>query len=339
MTKKHNQKYYLPRHSTKLGAGFAIIFGWLLLSSQPTQAQITNNPIDIAISPPTAYVHVKPGETLTHEVTLENKGSQDLELNMTMTRFSPDGLTGKPVLNLKDSLADAFGDNVKIDQKFTLKKGERRTIDFKIDIAASAQEKEHPLTLLFTAKPINTQPTSGGSSAQVSGIIGSNLIIFISPTDNDQGEIVIDQIDAPIFVDSFSKIPLTIIAKNIGLNATPTKGEAAIASWFNKQVAEYVFYPDMVLANSSRRVRGVSSEEAEEFDIDETADEQLQQLSYQFDYDSPFLLGAYTISVTIGRDMQQVRVIALPFSLMIAAVIAGGIYIVVKIVNQRLEIN
>lgn len=222
-------------------------------------------------------------------------------------------------------------------QSFLLKPGEEKKVVLKISppsletiIPEQAQllEMEHSLTVLFVGKPAFSM-ASPDSSAQVSGVVGSNLILYFSSQENDLSELKIEKLRVPRVVDSFDQISFSILAKNTGRNATPNQGKATITTLANRILAEYNFYPDMVLAQSSREVRSLPLSVVQKLEHEgkkELDEEELSQLTPQLVYKSPFLFGIYTLTVELGTEKQTTKFVALPFSGLIALCIAGVIF-------------
>jgi hypothetical protein len=207
-------------------------------------------------------------------------------------------------------------------------------------------EKEYPLSLVFFTEPL-TESDATGVEPQVTGSIASNIVLLVGQTERDRGKVSIEKISPPFLVDSLGGLEFEILAKNSGINATNASGSATITNWQGKKVAQYYFFPDMILANSTRLLRNItdspqtniaalSSQEIESFleDLDP------ESLSTQFRYDPSFLIGPYTITTEIhtngqatSQESQQsqqisisnVTIIALPYSIIaVGAVLLIG---------------
>ncbi len=306
---------------------FTIIFQLLsLVIPEKARAQLLKNKaLSLAVSPPTAYLHLEPDESLIHTISLKNTGDQTLSVTMQLTDFEPDGISGRPILGTGTVFDKAINPNLSFGEPFLIKPNENRSISLKLDTAKLAVEKEYPLSVLFNAVSVNDP--SNKTSAKVAGSIASNLILFISPNEKDQGDLIIENIDAPVIVDSFFPIQISLLAKNIGLNATPIRGQLKIKNIFNQNIDEYIFYPDRVLANSTRQVRGVPFSNAVLNKEQKLDPSKVKSLQTKFSYKSLFLLGPYEIEVSLAEHQRKITVIALPISLLALIVIGVLMYV------------
>lgn len=279
------------------------------------------NPIDLAVGPPTAYLHLKPGTNSSHRLTIEQRGDLTLEVTPSLVDFVSDGKSGQPVLQPSSSFryatlalpGDATGQTDP--NSFTLSPRQKKNISLNFTIPSDAPEGEYPLTVLFRAKPDSTTTLTTGES-EVSAVVGSNVIALISKSGEDKSSLSLEKIDSMQFVDSLMPISFTLIAKNTGKNASTASGSASITNWQNEELAEFPLYPDMILANSSRQLRTTSSLEKAATDPTLIQD--------TFTYRTLFLLGPHTISAKLesanstqlNQSSLTQTVFAFPFSIL-----------------------
>jgi hypothetical protein len=281
------------------------------------QAQ-TTTPIDLAVGPPTTYLHLKPGTKSTHRLSIQQKGTLPLEITPSLVDFVSDGTSGQPILASESTFRYVTlslpGDTNTQTNSFNLDPNQTKNSVLNFDIPAEAPEGEFPLTILFRAKP-NQQYTVNPGNSEVNAVVGANIVVLISDSGQDKSNITLEKIESWKLVDSFMPISFTVLAKNSGSNASTASGSARITNWQNQPVATFPLYPDMILANSTRHLRTAPSLEA--------ALQDPSLLSPQFAYRSLFLLGPYTIDVDLQQNTTNQRtdssltqvVIALPFSL------------------------
>ncbi len=286
----------------------------------------SSSALSLEISPPVAYIHIKPQDILRHRVLLKNTGTQTLNINVSMADFKADGRTGQPILQPGQLFNRQINPNQSYGETMRLEPEQNQSFNLELDISQLTPEKEYPIAILFNAKTAGGEAGADNSITQVAGTLASNLILFISNSEENQGDIVIQKLDAPQLIDSFGSIKFEILAKNLGKNATPIVGQAAIYNIFNQKIAEYIFYPDYVLADNTRLVRGTELS-ADIFNQEGKLDpEKIQDLYTKFNYKPPFMFGAYTVEVQLGQQQRRVGVIALPLSLIIAAGLGWVIY-------------
>lgn len=312
----------------------SLVLGLLALTVSGTfktvQAQTTNTPeedFSISVHPPVSYVYVKPSEKLRHTLIVKNTGKQALIISVNVTDFKPDGKTGQPVIQPGKIFNREANPDLSFGEPFTLQPGRSHSVNLQFDVAEVVQEKEYPLAILINAHSLSLDSDQGGTTqdatkAQVAGTVVSNLIVYIGHDEDNQGKIGIEQLNLPRLIDSFSGISFDILAKNSGSTATLIQGRAVIENIFQQTISEYIFYPDFVLAGSTRMVRGVEFS-PDLLDNDGLLDpERVDNLFTRFVYKPPILIGVYNVHLELSGLQQTETVIALPFSV-IAAVGVG----------------
>ena len=298
------------------------------------QAQITD-PTDeppladlsLAIDPPVTYLHVKPSEVITHTVMVTNTGSKTLTVTVNVTDFKPDGITGQPILQPGQVFNKQANPDLSFGEPFTIAPNENHSVTLQFDVAQLANQKEYPLAILFNARSIDDEGNKNSSGAQVAGTITSNLILFISDSDENQGRLAINRLTIPKIIDSFGGIHFSILAENNGANATPINGQVTIKNIFLQKINEYLFYPDYILASSTRLVRGTELSEGIINNEGKLDPEKIEVLTTNFVYKAPFMFGLYTVDVEVGQHQRTTSVIAIPFSLLILVGVGGLIYV------------
>jgi len=113
------------------------------------------------------------------------------------------------------------------------------------------------------------------------------------------------------------------------------QGKASIISLTNKKLIEYTFYPDMILASSTRKVRGIDSTIIDEIKETGLEAEEIELLTTDFTYSKPFLLGIYNVEVFLGENQENVTVLALPISPLVFIAIATMIYFGYVFVSKK----
>ncbi len=318
----------------------ALLLGLLIAAlvaatSSPIYAQ-TTNAIDLSVSPPTTYFHIKPGSKLVHNVSLEHQGASPVTVTARIVDFTTDGQTGTPLLRNTSSFPHySFTSSGRAPTTtFELQPGQKHTTTITFDVPETADHDEYPLTILFEAKP-TAGTTIGVGNSDVTGIIGSNLIVLVSPTERDKGQVNVAKLDTPLVVDSLFPLRFQVTAENDGANATTASGSASITNWRGDEVAAFPIYPDMVLSGSSRILRTMP-------DLT-TALEDPEVLSTNFEHQPAFLFGPYTVTVELeqngsdeaasgasGSSTHSKIVVAFPFSLAGALIIGVALYVALK---------
>lgn len=287
----------------------AFILSCVFLRAPQVHAQPT---IDLAISPPTAYIKVKPGTTATHTVVIENLSDQLLKVSPTIVDFKSDNQTGVPLL-LDETAFPYFDFDAKSLEPLTLPPKGKAQLALKMSIPSGVPNQEFPMTILFESQP-NNEFTMAGATSQVRGSIGSNIIVLISSDSDVPAQLDIDSFKTSGIVDSFRPLKFTPVVTNSGYAGAAASGSAQILNWQGKAIKEYPIRAVVILANSSRELETNSADEAYTTD---------------FYYKPLILLGIYKISVDLtvqnqGQSthlLQTKTILALPISVLAIAIL------------------
>lgn len=307
-----------------------------------------DNSFSLKVYPPVAYLSIKPGAAQEHQVELVNEGQFSLRVVAQLVDFHSDDKTGKVILESKsdNKFINIDGDPNNWGQEFTLKPGEKKSINFLIAVPSDAEYQEQHSSILFKAEQLLYEGQAPEGKSMVSGIIASNIVLLTTADDENRGELIIDNFSLPRFVDSFMGIRFSAKVKNIGLNAVPINGYFKVSHWPDSETEVYSIYPDMVLADSKRMVRAMKEEKLKELETleeskevkiaaGENFDEQkelfiTENLKSDLFYKKSFLLGTYDFELKVGDDILQKRVIALPFSLFAILLLFPVFYFLLK---------
>lgn len=310
--------------------------------------------LDLKVYPPVAYLSVKAGAGINHQVKLKNEGLYTLEITPALVDFHTDEKLGKVILEQKSDFAylNLDGDSNKWGKSFTIKPGQELALNFVIAMPSEAQYEERYLSILFQAKQLSFA-SAAAKDTLISAVVASNVVLLIDGDGQNRGELTIEQFFLPKVVDSFMGFNFSALVKNIGFNATPITGHIKISHWPNQEVEVYQLYPDMVLAGNKRLVRAMSEAdlkalellvESEEVKVAAGEDfvaqkEQFinEKLRSNFFYKKSFLIGAYDLELKVGDDVLQKRVIALPFSLLFIALLLPFLSWVASVLSKSLK--
>lgn len=330
---------------------FILAFVFLFFSSFSVFAASS---LDLKVYPPTSYLSVKPGAGITHEVKLKNEGLYTLEITPALVDFQTDQQSGQVVLQEKSSFTylNLDGDPNKWDRSYIIKPGDETSLNFIIAIPSDAEFAEHHLSILFQARQLS-YASSSANHTLISAVVASNVVLLISGDEQNRGELRVDHFEVPKIADSFVGFGFSAIASNPGINATPIKGQIRISHWPDQSAETYELYPDMVLANDKRQIRAMTQEELEELqaleknkDMLEASGEDFEKLKAdfikknlrsKFFYKKAFLIGAYDLEIQVGEDIVTRRVVVLPFSALIIALLLPPLYWLANLLSKSLK--
>jgi hypothetical protein len=320
-----------------------IVLTSLLFKSSLVRAQGVDA-LSINVSPPVSYIYVKPGAGIGAPINLENQGRYTIRVRPQLVDFKTHKQTGQIILEQTSEFKhlSIAGDQDRWGEEFIIKPGESYTLPLTIAIPADFPQEEYHLSVLFSVEQMLFSDYERNTNAILSGIVASHLIVMVSLDEADRSQIVIKDFQLPKVVDSLMGIDFKVWAKNIGLNAGPIIGKLSVSHWPSPEEQVYEFYPDMVLVGDQRQVRGTSKKDldrlknlseqeevivANKQDYFELQSSLVQEtLTSDFHYKKAFLLGAYDFRLEIGDEEETQRVIALPFSILIAFIFLPILY-------------
>ena len=315
-----------------------LLFLLSFLFTPKVSAQTTNPDLDLIIFPPTAYLTIKPGTSLTHRIIIKYEGTVRVKILPELVDFTTNGLTGTPVLQKPSQLNYIKLQNPdrQLGTSFILEPGAQVELILAINPPLHAKRGEHPLSLVLTAIPDTTVIFDGGS-AQASGAVASNVILSVQDDFDNQGELQIEKIKLPKIVDSFASINFEALVENIGRNGVSATGQIRLNhNWSGKELKHWYIYPDVILANSTRQLRALFQNPDDLSPEDEVVFEKLS-------YKPPFLIGPYEVTVELSSanrpnsafHQRTQTVIALPLSVIGLLGLGVGIYIFIHKFDQN----
>lgn len=234
-------------------------------------------------------------------------------ISPSIVDFSTDGKTGKPILGQAHSFPH-FDQATQELQPLSLAPGAKAQLKLQINVPQGAPNREYPLTVLFAASPA-TEFTLNTSAAQVSGTIGSNVVILVSDETTPPTDLQILSFQTMSIVDSFRPLSFKPVVENKGYAASVASGSAQVKNWHGSVLKEFAIEPVIILGSSRRELQPLKTEEL---------------VAERFSYKPLFLFGVYRVQVALQSgdtdSSQQVLksevVIALPIGLFGLVVIA-----------------
>lgn len=274
---------------------------------------------ELTVSPPVAYIKIKPGNKTRHTITITNTSDVAVTVSPSLVDFKPDPKTGRPTLSQATTFP-YLDTKLETMNNLALAPNQKAQLTLEFSVPQFAQEKEFPLTILFkTSTKANTAIST--SQAQIESSIGSNLIVLIASDDELTPNLSIANFNLPTIRDSLNTIDVRPIAQNNTFHASTASGSARLKNWRGETVASYAIYPDVILGQSSRPLRFITS-------LDQALDENTEPGIFQ--YKPLFLLGVYTLEIEFIHAGQTPSAIytksfvALPIGILLLLAILGG---------------
>lgn len=311
---------------------FLISIFWLLISRFflfPSPAHAQSSDIDLEVTPAVEFVSIIPGGKLQHTITIRQNGTTPLSVTPSIVDFSADGETGNPVLSNSTQVdfISIVNKDVDFGKSFNLTSNQSKQIVFNINPNGDQIESEFPLTILFSAQA--QSENQHGSGALSSAVIGANLILHVSSNLENTGKLEVENIRSSKIFDSFRPLHFQVLIKNTGDNSTAINGFVKVYNWQGQQILEKEFVPDLILANSTRLARFSLSQK------EDTQEPDYSQLSSEFSYSSPFLIGPFTIEVVLNDPVNKIdesfvlktHVLAFPISIVLIILFSFNTYL------------
>ena len=315
----------------KLFSSLLITITLLITQLAPAHAQTTTTELDLSFSPPVTYLSVQPGETKTIELKLKNSGTRNLKIQLELADFEANGTTGQPVLKFNSTFPylKAKDPAWSWQQPQVVKSGETVSILFEVALPKTVSVKESHLTVLARASQISEAPGSKtatlGSSGQVSGLIGSNIILAVSDSNVNLSKLDFFNWQPPKFVDSLRGIKIAGLIKNQGIHAGPIIGKASLVGPSGQLLKSWLFFPDMVLPGSTRELRVIDTTSDPSADPTLWLSQPNNTLENKLSYQPSWLFGNYTLKVQLFKTdytdaqpsvTENYQITALPFGIL-----------------------
>ena len=255
------------------------------------ESQTPTTDYNLSVTPPTAYIKLHPGNLAVHTVTVKNNGLVALTVTPQLVDFSSDGKTGQPVLG--DSNTFPYLDLNKTSfEPVVLQPGQAAQLTLHFSVPSTAGDREYPLSVMFKGAQSNQPPSD---QTAVSGIVVSNIIVLVSKTGTLENLFSVESFQTPRLIDSFKDISFAPLVKNTSFAAAVASGSATIIDWQGKKVAQFEVLPAVILGYSTRQVEPQISD----------SDQQQKTPLRVFSYDHPFLIGPYTIILSLPSGNQE----------------------------------
>ena len=270
---------------------------------------------DLSVTPATAYIRLRPGTSATHVITLENSGTQNITIKPRIVDFKPDSGTVIPQSTLTFPYLEVPSAGF---QPLTLQPGQKSQLSVKISPPVEAIEKEWYLSILFESFSDNESLELNSSIVKPS--VGSNLIILIAQKDHEEF-LKITNFGVAKIIDSFRSLQFNPEIYNPGAQAVVASGSATLSNWKGKVIYSAPFYPDVLVAKDTRKLRASKTI----FDENLVQD---RQVPVDFIYSPKFLLGLYRLEYLLidSKGNNQVYshlVLAFPLTAIFVGLLMG----------------
>lgn len=305
---------------------------WILLGLglfKPSMV-LAQSSYSLSVSPPSAYIKIKPGSSASHTVELTNHTDQPITVIPKVFDSQPAENSGFPEFQTTFSFPYLSNRTQQL-TPIVIKPGETSNYSLDFTVPPNATTKEYPLTVLFSATTEQQNSTDLTSSqSKLYGVVGANIVILISADSTLPNLLNVIEIKHSIIQDSLRELSFTPILLNQGVQAVVASGSATITDTFGKTVWQMDIYPDLLLGKQQRNARAVSYDNPE----------QLPKPT-NFTYDPLFLLGKYQLTISVtdyqGKIINSMTktIIALPYSIIFVICTMVATWIATKLLTKK----
>lgn len=283
----------------------------------------------LTVSPARAELTGDPGETVPATFTIINSLDSDQTYYTSVKTFEAQGETGTPNFT---SSKEGFPSWVKITDKVTLKKGERLTIPYSVEIPTNADSGGHFGAIFLSTVP----PTAGDGQVSVGSEVG--MLVFLKVTGNVKEQGGLSAFALKTDKNILTSIPVEFVYKfkNEGNDRVSPQGELVISNTFGMQTASIdvnKVRQDNVLPASTRRF------EVRYGDVDAPGVSApfFDQVKFQWNH---FALGMYkaNLKLTFGNaGVAESSLTYYIFPWQLLSVIIGGLIVTLLILVSLIK--
>lgn len=295
------------------------------------QAQTISPSFQLALTPATAYIKLKPGTTVNHSIILKNPTNFAITVTASVVDFIPDGKTGSP--QLQTQLTCPYLSNAStLAEPITIPAQQQGALSIALSAPADAPERECPMTILVHTQ----QPTAESAATALMPTIGSNLVVWVSERDQPDQQLEVVSLQRPTVIDSFRPLDFEPLVQNLEIMSAVASGSATVKNWRGEVLGTMDIYPAVILGQSTRTIQGAKPSDLV-LPTDPSAAFATALQPTPFKFTNPFWFGPYTVEFSLitptasGQvtKVQVLHIIALPISLFVIAttigvILAGG---------------
>ena len=202
----------------------------------------------LTVSPARAELTADPGETISDSFLVINEQDTEQTFYTSIENFESQGETGTPNFTASKEGLPTW---IKVDEKVTLKKGERVKIPYTITVPTDADAGGHFAAIFLSTVP----PSAGDSQVSVGAKVGMLVLLKVTGNVKEQGGLISFTIKEGKKV--LTNLPLNFVYrfKNDGNDRVKPEGEIIIKNTFGGEVAKLDANKAMgnVLPSSVRR--------------------------------------------------------------------------------------
>lgn len=279
----------------------------------------------LTVSPARAEITGDPGETISDSFLIINEQDSDQTFYTSVENFESQGESGTPNFT---SSKDGLSTWIKVDEKVTLKRGERLKVPYTVVIPQDADAGGHFAAIFLSTVP----PAAGEGQVSVGAKVGMLVLLKVTGNVKEDGGLLSFVIKEGKKV--ITSIPVNFVYRfnNKGNDRVKPEGNITIKNMFGMQVAQLDANKSMgnILPGSTRRF------DVRYGDVDAPTPSApfFDHVKFQ---KANFALGMYTATVALsfgnaGKAESSLTYFVLPWQLLTVVIVSALVAIVILMV-------
>lgn len=237
----------------KIAFGLLLFFSLTMLTMGCQPQSVMAQAMDLSLSPPLTIKKADQGALIRYPIQITNTAPQKIRVKPHIYRFTSDGKTGSPQINLGSTVSYARieTEGFAFESPFSLEKGQTQTLVIAVTPPSPLRE-DLQMVFLLEADDGTTLPQSGAS---ITGMIGSNLILQADEFYAGKAPLQIKSLTGTQIVNMFSPITIAALIENTGSTVASISGVIQLTGMRGETKETIAIFPDLVLGKSTRLLR------------------------------------------------------------------------------------
>lgn len=249
--------------------------------------------LDLSLSPSTAEISLKPGQTVTQAITITNGSDQDWQIVVDIRDFSPANERGGVQVLDTNSLTfvSLANSDYQLQKPFLLRSGSSAQLILNLEAPADIPNRDYPVVLLAQARQaVPEQFVAVG--AEIAGEVASTLLVRVTDSYPASSQWQLELGKIPAWRDSLQRFVFQPVVRNDGASFAIPEGTILLLNAKNETIEQWDILPERVLAGTRRQLRAAVQDGS---DPRSSAGEPFKSQHWA-------LLGKHTLRATIRND-------------------------------------
>ncbi|HSW90043.1 MAG TPA: hypothetical protein VLH19_04185 [Patescibacteria group bacterium] len=209
--------------------------------------------VELIVSPPIQTLEMDQSQQANFSVSFKNNSSLPITVRITANQFVSDNQSGIPKVDWKRTtpLVHLNSDTLVMGKAFPFPAGAKQQFFF--TATPTRADKDFYAVVLFETADQDSSTT--GSGAQIQSRIGSTILVRANNSLVQKGNIH-TTLSLPKIIDMFDTAPINLALQNDMNTLLQVRGVVTLKDRGGNPLETFAIFPDVVLAQSSRNLRG-----------------------------------------------------------------------------------